>query len=105
MKQFNDEEIAVILVGNKSDLSDKRQVSFEEASVLAGKYSIDYIEVSAKTGLNIEFMFEILCKQMVKIAENSSIAKKTKRQSRMSKNETILKEINKSSSKTRSCCS
>ena len=46
--------IPAILVGNKIDLAEKRQVSFEEAEQKARSWSIKYIETSAKTKLNVD---------------------------------------------------
>ena len=47
----------IILVGNKKDLSDKREVSFEEGQDLAEKNKIPFYETSAKTGENVENVF------------------------------------------------
>lgn len=38
-----------MLVGNKTDLADRRQVSQEEARMLAHEYNMDYIELSSLT--------------------------------------------------------
>jgi len=50
----------VVLVGNKCDLSDERQVSFEEAKGLADELGILYIEASAKDSTNVKEAFELL---------------------------------------------
>ena len=42
-----------ILIGNKSDLSDKRQVTTAEAEQFAKDRSMPYFETSAKTGENV----------------------------------------------------
>lgn len=47
----------IILVGNKADLKDHRQVSEEEAQKFASDNRILYMETSAKTRLNIEQVF------------------------------------------------
>ena len=44
-----------ILLGNKSDLVDRRAIS--DASSLAKKYNCEYIETSAKKGDNIDKAF------------------------------------------------
>ena len=49
--------IFMILVGNKSDLADKRQVSTEEGQELAVKYEMKFYETSAKTGEYVNEIF------------------------------------------------
>ena len=46
-----------LLVGNKCDLEDKRQVKKEEAKKYAEDNEMEFIEVSAKEGTNIDDMF------------------------------------------------
>ncbi|MFX1274867.1 MAG: GTP-binding protein [Promethearchaeota archaeon] len=58
--------ISLILVGNKIDLEDKRQVPTEEGQALAQKLGLTYIETSAKTGENINDAFKMLALQMIK---------------------------------------
>jgi len=41
------------LVGTKCDLEDERQVSYEEGNTLAKKYSMNFFEVSSKSGKNV----------------------------------------------------
>ena len=60
------EGITLVLVGNKIDLVDKRDVSSAEGEELAKKFGLAYIETSAKTGENIEDAFNMLALQIVK---------------------------------------
>ena len=46
-----------IMLGNKSDLDDQREVSFEEANLFAINHEIKYFETSAKDGTNIDKVF------------------------------------------------
>ncbi len=46
-----------ILVGNKCDEKDKREVSYEEGKNLAKKMNINFLETSAKSGQNINEIF------------------------------------------------
>ncbi|OXB51484.1 hypothetical protein ASZ78_015978, partial [Callipepla squamata] len=51
-----DENVPFLLVGNKSDLEDKRQVSIEEAKNRADQWNVNYVETSAKTRANVDKM-------------------------------------------------
>lgn len=56
----------IIIVGNKADLNYQRDISFQDASFLAEKNNINYVEVSALTGKNIPEIFEKLTTLMIK---------------------------------------
>lgn len=53
-------DVIIVLVGNKTDLSEKRQVSVEEGEDRAAKEDIMFIESSAKAGFNIKALFRKL---------------------------------------------
>ena len=57
-------EIPIILVGNKTD-SEPREVNFETAENVSVEFNLFYIEVSAKTGVNIEETFSVLTEQLM----------------------------------------
>jgi len=50
-------DVIIVLVGNKTDLVDKRQVSIEEGDAKAREYNVMFIETSAKAGFNIKALF------------------------------------------------
>jgi GTPase SAR1 family protein len=50
----------MILVGNKCDLEERREVSKQEGIELAKSWGINFIETSAKTGLNVDEVFHQL---------------------------------------------
>ncbi|MFW9872449.1 MAG: GTP-binding protein [Candidatus Thorarchaeota archaeon] len=54
------EDIPIVLVGNKSDLTNLRNVDRQKARNLAESLNCEYIETSAKTGGNVIDMFERL---------------------------------------------
>ncbi len=60
LKEVKDEvgEIYTIVVGNKTDLKDERQVSREEAEEFVKEIGADYFETSALSGENVVDLFE-----------------------------------------------
>ena len=64
------ENVTVLLVGNKSDLKEKRQVIYEEALQFAEEFHFAYIETSAKDKSNVNRMFELLSKEIYKVNIN-----------------------------------
>ena len=46
-------EVAIVLVGNKSDLASEREVSREEGEALAAKWKCAHFESSAKSRVNV----------------------------------------------------
>ena len=64
IKGKHGEIVPMLLVGNKQDLSDKREVQYDEAKKLAESWGIDYIETSAKTKFNCKEAFQALAKKI-----------------------------------------
>jgi len=56
-KNCNLNNLYIFLVGNKTDLKKERKVSYDEAKNFADMKKIPYIEISAKTGDNIDKLF------------------------------------------------
>ncbi|PON86142.1 Small GTP-binding domain containing protein [Trema orientale] len=50
-------DVIIVLVGNKTDLVDKRQVSIEEGDAKSREFGVMFIETSAKAGFNIKPLF------------------------------------------------
>lgn len=68
----NDENIPFLLVGNKSDLDEKRKVTLAEAHNRAQQWNVPYVETSAKTRENVDKVFYDL---MQKIAAQKAADK------------------------------
>ena len=66
-KKQSPKTVFLILIGNKKDLEDKRQISYDEGEEFARKNNMLFFETSAKTGENIENVFLTSAQ---KIAEN-----------------------------------
>ena len=56
--------VFMILVGNKSDLSNNRQVTFDEGKEMAKNNNMMIFETSAKTGENVDKIFEESAKEI-----------------------------------------
>jgi len=50
-------DVIIMLVGNKTDLADKREVSTEEGEKKANEMGVMFIETSAKAGYNVKQLF------------------------------------------------
>ena len=57
MEQHATEGVNKILIGNKCDWEDKRVVSTEQGQQLADELGIPFLEVSAKSNINVEKAF------------------------------------------------
>lgn len=55
--QHGDPQAQMILVGNKCDLEESRQVTTEEGEQLAAKFNMVFYETSAKTGHSVQDAF------------------------------------------------
>lgn len=57
LQKYCDQNMVIVLIGNKTDLEDKRKVSFDEGKEFADKHKISFFETSAKTGDKISDCF------------------------------------------------
>ncbi|KAJ8599447.1 hypothetical protein CTAYLR_008034 [Chrysophaeum taylorii] len=60
IRQERGDDVVIMLVGNKTDLADRRQVAAEEAEAKANDENILFIETSAKAGANVKQLFRKL---------------------------------------------
>lgn len=65
VKQFAREDVSVLLMGNKKDKEDNRQVAEEEAKKFAEKNKLLFYETSAKDSVNLEKAFYSLCEDVI----------------------------------------
>lgn len=66
------ESTQIMIVGNKMDLEDKREVSFQEGQELAEHSGFEYMECSAKSGESVNEVFTRLATMMKhKIIDNA----------------------------------
>ena len=90
------EKFPSVLVGNKIDLEDEREVTMEEGKNLAEQYGFFYKETSAKTGKNINELF-------IELAEH--IYNKFKEEFPQPNNQNIVIKVEKhQKKKKKNCC-
>ena len=70
IKNQNDDNIQIILVGNKKDLEKERQVSYNDGKTLAECYKIDFFEVSALNNDGITNIFQQIAIKLSGIKNN-----------------------------------
>lgn len=58
------QDVELMILGNKCDIADKRQVSKEKGEQLALQHSIKFMETSAKADINIEEAFTTLARDI-----------------------------------------
>lgn len=58
-------DVIIMLVGNKTDLIDKRKVSTEEGEKKARELNVMFIETSAKAGYNVKQLFRRIATELL----------------------------------------
>jgi len=65
------------LVGNKFDLNEIRTIDHDEVNEYARTYNLIHVEASAKTGYNVEEIFNIIGKKIIaqpeKVENNTNL--------------------------------
>lgn len=57
MRSERGNDVIIVLVGNKTDLSDKREVTTQQGEDEAKKNNLMFVETSAKVGHNVKVLF------------------------------------------------
>uniref|UniRef100_A0A672P265 RAB30, member RAS oncogene family n=1 Tax=Sinocyclocheilus grahami TaxID=75366 RepID=A0A672P265_SINGR len=72
IEQYANNQVVTILVGNKIDLADKREVHRQRAEEFAEAQSMLYLETSAKESDNVEKLFlDLACKLIREAKQNT----------------------------------
>ena len=66
LKASADQKISLLLIGNKSDLEDQRQVTKDQAEQKAKSFNVAFFETSALSGDNLDKAFEALVNEVYK---------------------------------------
>ena len=110
LKDFGEDDAAILIVGNKSDLEDKREVTTEEVKKKAEVYKMAYCETSALKATNIEYAFKTLIKLVAeKMEDKKNKENKYGNQSNVistgvSLETKIIAECNRPKIKDKFCC-
>ena len=106
LKTNGSEDILIILVGNKTDLEDKREVSTDEGEKKAKQYGIAFCETSALQGKNIEYAFNILIDEIILEIENAKQKemKNNKSNNKKKSKGIMLNTNNDKNHKKKKCC-
>ena len=69
-----------LLIGNKSDLEEKRKVTYQEGKDFATSNGMQFIETSAKTASKVQEAFELLTQEIIKasVTKDRGMEKKEK---------------------------
>ncbi|KAM3963508.1 ras-related protein Rab-37-like [Aphomia sociella] len=65
IREYAQDDVVIMLLGNKSDSGLERAVRREEGQRLAREYQVAFMETSAKTGLNVEAAFAHVARSLV----------------------------------------
>ena len=72
LKSAGDPKITIILIGNKNDLEENRQVSKEQGEEKAKSFGCAFLETSALSGDNIDKAFNMMVKEIFEKFSNDS---------------------------------
>ncbi|XP_040110096.1 ras-related protein Rab-26 isoform X2 [Oryx dammah] len=64
IQEHAQDDVVLMLLGNKVDSAQERAVKREDAEKLAKDYGLPFMETSAKTGLNVDLAFTAIAKEL-----------------------------------------
>ncbi|XP_020913173.1 ras-related protein Rab-37 [Exaiptasia diaphana] len=71
--EYASQDVIIMLLGNKADLSKQRAVTREQGEKLAKDHNVAFMETSAKTGLNVDLAFMAIARD-IKYRRSSNAA-------------------------------
>ena len=69
-----DKKLTIVVIGNKSDLEDQRQVTKEQGQEKASKLEVAFLETSAFSGENLDKAFEMMINEVYKKCHEEMLA-------------------------------
>ncbi|CAH1430808.1 unnamed protein product [Lactuca virosa] len=76
LREYGNRDMVIVLIGNKSDLVESREVEAEEGQSLAQLEDLCFLETSAKENLNVEDAFLQMITKIFEIASQKSLEAK-----------------------------
>ena len=105
LKAAGDPKITIILIGNKNDLDDKRQVSKDQGEEKARSFGCAFLETSAYSGDNIDKAFNLMVKEIYEKFSNDSTGEDELAPGSNGNGKDVeLDKVNDKNIKKKSCC-
>lgn len=64
IEKYSQAGVCKILVGNKCDMEDRRQVTYEEGKEFASQFGMPFLETSAKATQRVDEAFDTMTKEI-----------------------------------------
>ena len=74
LKASADKKLTVVIIGNKSDLEDQRQVTKEQGQEKANQLEVAFMETSAVSGDNLDKAFDMMINEVYKKCHEEMLA-------------------------------
>jgi len=105
LKENAPKDITIILIGNKNDLENERQVSYEEGESFAKENGLLFLETSAKTAKNIVEAFNLSAMKILKhVQKNGEVTPKKNIKIEIDENNKKVDSNNSKQDKKKGCC-
>ncbi|XP_067135075.1 ras-related protein Rab-37-like isoform X2 [Centruroides vittatus] len=65
INEYAQDDVVIMLIGNKADVSAEREVKYEDGERLAKEYGVTFMETSAKTGMNVDLAFMAVARELL----------------------------------------
>ena len=94
-------DIKGIILGNKNDLTDKREVNMTDLKELGEQYKMPYMETSAKNNVNVNEGFELIVNELLQDKDENQIMEMFSRKTR---SDLSICSSKSQDAKKKSCC-
>ncbi|KAF5282339.1 hypothetical protein FQR65_LT14328 [Abscondita terminalis] len=64
IREYAQDDVVIMLIGNKSDCGSDRIVRREDGERLAKEYNVAFMETSAKSGINVDLAFMAIAREL-----------------------------------------